>query len=93
MLLAAAQPQQSPESRAALEDALRRLGQSLASGSGAADATDRAFRAMLSRDIQRWLSRPATAAAIGGAPPDLPPGPPIGGAAFMDDCEWGHGRN
>jgi hypothetical protein len=82
MLVAAAQPQQSPESRAALEDALRRLAGTLA------DADDRAFRAMLAGDIQRWLARPATPAGAGPAPPDLPPGPPIGGAWAAEDCAW-----
>ncbi len=89
LLLAAGQPQQSAEARAALEETLRRLAASLRSSGGAADDTDRAFRTMLANDIQRWLSRPAATAAGSGLPPELPQGPPIGGAWAADDCEWG----
>jgi hypothetical protein len=90
LLVAAAQPQQSPEARAALEGTLRRLAGSLASG-GTSDADDKAFRVMLAEDLQRWLARPAAAGAVASGPPELPPGPPIGGAWAEDDCDWGSG--
>jgi hypothetical protein len=92
LLLAAAQPQQSPEARAALEGEVRRLASSLASG-GASEAEDKAFRALLASDLQRWLARPAAPGTTGGAPPELPPGPPIGGAWAEADCDWGPGRD
>ena len=91
LLLAAAQPQQSPEARATLEAELRRLAGSLASG-GASEAEDKAFRALLASDFQRWLARPSAPGTAGGAPPELPPGPPIGGAWAEDGCDWGPGR-
>jgi len=92
LLLAASQPQQSPDARAALEGALRRLASSLASGGGS-EAEDKAFRAMLESDLERWFVRPAGTATPIAAPPDLPPGPPIGGAWAEVDCEWGGGAH
>jgi hypothetical protein len=88
LLAAAAQPQQVPAARASLESALARLAGELARGSRAQDAADRPLHALLARDIERWSARPASASPP-GAPPELPPGPPIGTLAPADECEWG----
>lgn len=94
LLLAAGSPQ-TPAVRAALEGSLRRLATELARDRGAEPA-DQALRGMLARDIERWLARPAAPAtgalAAPQAPPDLPPGPPIGSAMY-DECEWGSGSH
>jgi hypothetical protein len=92
LLAAAALPAQTTGVRAALEAALRKLGGNLVKDSGKGDDTDRALRATLASDIARYLARPAfppvASAPAPGAPPDLPPGPPIGAWSTDDDCEW-----
>jgi hypothetical protein len=94
LLLAAAAPQ-VPQVRAALDAALGRLAGELAREARSGEPMDQALRGLLARDIQRWLARPAAPAtgalAAPGAPPDLPPGPPIGNDATLDECEWGSG--
>ena len=93
LLAAAAQPTQVTAVRAALETTLRRLAAGFARDARAGEPADQALRATLAGDIQRWLVRPATAAPAAqvapGAPPELPPGPPIGGWNMADECEWG----
>jgi hypothetical protein len=80
--------------RAALEGSLRRLATELAREARGGEPADQALRTMLASDITRWLARPAQPAsgplAVPPPPPDLPPGPPIGGA-MLDECEWGSG--
>ena len=94
LLLAAAAPQ-VPQVRAALDAAMGRLAGDLAREARGGEPADQALRALLARDIQRWLARPAPPAtgalAHPGAPPDLPPGQPIGDGATLDECEWGMG--
>jgi hypothetical protein len=92
LMAAAAQPAQAPEVRASLEAVLRGLSATLARASGG-DREDAALRASLAADLQRWLARTSDAsAALPAAPPDLPPGPPIGGWNAADGCEWTGGR-
>jgi hypothetical protein len=90
LLIAAAEPRQTPAVRAALEQSLERLGDRLARAGGG--SADRALGALLAREIRRYLSRPAGAsppfASAPGAPPDPPPGPPIGGSRAADECAW-----
>ena len=91
LLLATAQPSQVTAARAALEARLSELAASLARDPRSGAPEDQALRALLARDIARWLSRPAGATAptaLPGAAPDLPPGPPIGGLGSADDCGW-----
>jgi len=91
LLLATSQPAQTTAVRAALEASLSALATSLARGARSGAPEDQALRALLARDIERWLSRPAGApapTALGGAAPDPPPGPPIGGLGSDDDCGW-----
>ena len=86
LMMAATDPKQTSQARAALEQSLSRVAGGLDRG-GASE--DRELHAMLARDIQRFLSRPA-GASLGmppDAPPDLPPGPPIG-SLRDDDCAW-----
>lgn len=88
LVMAASEPKQTPAVRAALEQELARLGQSLGRNGS---AQDRALGVTLARDIQRFLTRPAgasLAAAPPNAPPDPPPGPPIGSFSDDDDCGW-----
>ncbi len=91
-LLASASAQQSSAVRAALEASLERLAASLAREARTGEPADRALKALLARDFQRWLARPAAASvgalAAPGGPPELPPGPPIGGLGQADECEW-----
>jgi hypothetical protein len=100
LILAAASPAQTTPARAALESALSRLATQLSAAPrpGVA-AADQALRALLARDIKRFLARPGAPLAGGagtpGAAPDLPPGPPIGapgGWDSADECEWAAGR-
>jgi hypothetical protein len=91
LLAAASESRQVPAARAALESALTRLAGELARGARATDPADRSLHALLARDIERWLGRPAGAAPP-GVPPELPPGPPIGAGALADECEWGRGH-
>jgi len=90
LIIAASDPKQTPAVRAALEQSLDRLAKSLGRSG---PSSDRALGATLSRDIQRFLSRPAGAslAAAPNGPPDPPPGPPIGGWSEADECEWSWG--
>ncbi len=94
-LLASAGAQHSSAVRAALEASLERLAANLAREARVGEPADQALKALLARDIQRWLARtaaaPAGAHAVPGAPPELPPGPPIGGLGLADECEWGAG--
>ena len=91
LLAAASQPAQITAVRAALEATLRRLAVDLAHDARTGEPADQELRATLAGDIQRWFARPAPAGppAALGAPPELPPGPPIGGADAADECEWG----
>jgi hypothetical protein len=92
LLVTSAAPAQAPAVRAALEATLRRLGADLSRAGRSGDSADRATFTMLASDIDRYLSRPATSAALPaaapGAPPELPPGPPIGGWNATDECGW-----
>jgi hypothetical protein len=93
LLVSAASPAQTSAARAAIERALSRLGARLDGPAREREpAEDQALRGLLARDIQRFLSRPATAVGTGpatpGAPPEAPPGPPIGGWGAADGCEW-----
>jgi len=93
LLVAAEAPEQTPAVRAALEHALARLAERLERTSrGRVAEEDRALRSMLAGDIRRFLSRPATpfpaASESPGAPPDVVPGPPIGGWSATDECQW-----
>lgn len=92
LLASAAAPALPPTVRAALEAALQRLAADLERPSRSGDAAERAMRTMLAQDIQRYLARPAIAAAAPGtapgAAPDLPPGPPIGAWSAVDECDW-----
>jgi hypothetical protein len=91
-LLAAATTPQTPAVRAALEASLQGLAVDLARDSRTGEPSDRALRALLARDMERWLARPAAvppgAPTAPGAPPDLPPGPPIGALGEYDGCRW-----
>ncbi len=91
-LLLAAASAQTPAVRSALESSLRRLDAKLARDARASESADQSLRALIARDIERWLARPAAAPtgalAAPGAPTELPPGPPIGGLSQMDECEW-----
>jgi hypothetical protein len=93
LLAAASQPAQVTAVRAALEATLRRLAADLSRDTRAGEPADQELRATLAGDIQRWLARPGAAApapqAAPGSPPELPPGPPIGGWSASDECEWG----
>ncbi len=93
LLAAASQPAQVTAVRAALEAALRRLAADMRRDARTGEPGDQELRATLAADIERWLARPATAAAAReaapGAPPEPPPGPPIGGWSAADECEWG----
>ena len=89
LLVAAAQPAQVPGARAALEASLHGLAAALARDARSGEPADRALRQLLAGDIQRWFARPS--GATGGAPAELPPGPPIG-ASVADECEWGWAR-
>ena len=101
LLVAAAVPAQTQGVRAAIESALSRLSTRLGAAARPGEpAADQAMRALLARDIRRFLARPAAPLAAGpaqpGASPDLPPGPPIGslgGWDAADECEgWSGGR-
>jgi len=93
LLAAASQPAQVTAVRAALESSLRRLSADLARVARGGESADQALRATLAADIRRWLDRPQSSGplAVPGAPPELPAGPPIGGADSADECEWGTG--
>jgi uncharacterized protein DUF4953/uncharacterized protein DUF5117 len=102
LMVAAADPAQTPAARAAIERALQGLGSRLGAVARPGEsAADLALRELLARDIRRFLTRPVTPVATGpatpGAPPDLPPGPPIGSHAAIggwdaaDECEWSPG--
>ncbi len=92
LLAAARDPAQVPAVRAALEASLHRLVADLVRDPRAGEPADQALRATLAADIQRWLARPAAIAAgppgAADTPPELPPGPPIGGWDMADECEW-----
>lgn len=90
LLVAAAQPGQSPAVRAALEARLETLATELARGGSRADAADRAMRASLAGDVSRWLARSVDGSrdAAAGVAPEIPPGPPIGSFDALDQCEW-----
>jgi len=92
LLAAAAAPGQTSAVRAALEAKLRRLADLLARTARAGEPADRSLRALLARDVERFLARPIAAApgaaADPGAPPDPPPGPPIGSAMDTEGCAW-----
>jgi len=72
--------------------ALRGLATDLGRNSRSGDPAGRAVRTMLAQDIERYLTRPATAAtapsSAPGAPPELPPGPPIGAWNATEECAW-----
>jgi hypothetical protein len=87
LIAAASQASQTAAVRAALESRLRQLSADLARGARSGEPADRALRTLLASDIDRWLTRPA-GATTPGAPPDLPPGPPIGSLDLADDCGW-----
>jgi hypothetical protein len=93
LLLAAGDPAQAPAVRAALEADLQRLGAALVRPGAADEPAERSLRAMLARDIARFIARPGAPAegraGTGGAPSEPPPGPPIGGWDSEDDCPWG----
>jgi hypothetical protein len=85
LIAAASLPAQTPAVRAALEATLRQLAADLDRGARSGEPADRALRALLAADIERWLARPP-GAVTSGAAPDAPPGPPIG--SLSDDCDW-----
>lgn len=97
LLVSAAVPSQTSAVRAAIESALARLATRLSAAARPGEPhADQALRALLARDIRRFLSRPAASPPFGAAPPgaapELPPGPPIGGIGGWDapdGCEWG----
>lgn len=89
LLLVAAAPGQTTAARAALEATLRDLAADLGRGAPGGDPADQALRGLLRGDIERYLARPLAALPAGSAtaaPPELPPGPPIGAGALSDDC-------
>ena len=91
--MAASDVKQTTAVRAALEQELARLSKSLGRNGS---SQDRALGLTLSRDIERFLARPAgasIAAAPPNAPPDPPAGPPIGGWGDADECEWTWGAS
>jgi hypothetical protein len=85
LVAAAALPSQTPAVRAALETTLRQLSADLARGARGGEPAARSLDALLAADIDRWLARPP-GAAVPGAAPEIPPGPPIG--SLSDDCDW-----
>jgi len=85
LIAAAALPSQTPAVRAALETTLRQLSADLARAARGGEPSDRSLRTLLAADIDRWLARPP-GAAVPGAAPEIPPGPPIG--SLSDDCDW-----
>jgi len=102
LILAAASPLETAAVRAAIESALSRLSAQLgAPGKPGTATAEQATRALLARDIRRFLSRPVTGPVAGpalpDAAPDLPPGPPIGavgaprGWDAADGCAWSPG--
>jgi len=93
LIMAASDVKQTTAVRAALEQELARLSKSLGRNGS---SQDRALGLTLSRDIERFLARPAgasIAAAPPNAPPDPPAGPPIGGWGDADECEWTWGAS
>ncbi|HXS81270.1 MAG TPA: zinc-dependent metalloprotease [Methylomirabilota bacterium] len=91
LIAAASLPAQTPAVRAALESTLRQLAADLARGARSGEPADRALRALLAADLERWLARPP-AATTPGAAPEIPPGPPIGGLGLADDCDGSPSR-
>ena len=85
LITAASLPAQTPAVRAVLETTLRQLSADLARAARGGEPSDRSLRTLLAADIDRWLARPP-GAAVPGAAPEIPPGPPIG--SLSDDCDW-----
>jgi hypothetical protein len=78
MIGLASDPNASPGVRSRVDGALRSLRQRL----------DR--DAFLAGEIQRFLERPVTDPARLPAPPEPPPGQPIGSDSLgLSDCSWG----
>jgi hypothetical protein len=92
LVLAAADPGQTPAVRAELQATLRRLRGQLTAAPGAREPADAALRALLAGDLARALDAPAPAAVPPTGPPALLPGPPIGSAEPDEACSWSAGR-
>lgn len=83
MIGLASDPNASPGVRSRVDGALRSLRQRLDGRSGPEDA-------FLAGEIQRFLERPLTDPARLPAPPEPPPGQPIGSAPLgLSECSWG----